>query len=114
MGGKVPEIEIYYSNPPTSGGISIRRKISHPVWGSAWLERRIDSDNGLLGSSEAAVYLGITLIWLYQLIRQKKLHPRRKQGRLVFKFGALRSYKKKRQKRRSQGHKKAEEAWLIN
>lgn len=109
MGGKVPKIEIWYTDPPSSGEITIRRQITHPVWGSAWLERTVRSDKGLLSSSEAAAYLGITLVWLYQLIKQGKLRPRRKKGRVVFTYGELRSFKKKREEKRSRGRKKKKE-----
>ena len=115
MGGKVPRIEIWYSNPPSSGVITIRRKVNHPVWGSGWLEREVGPNAGLLSSPEAAAYLEITLVWLYHLVKERKLRPTRKKGHLAFKYQELRRCKEKKQKRGAPSEKrKKRETWLIN
>jgi len=67
--------------------------VNHLVWGSAWIEREVGPNQGLLSSSEAAGYLGITLVWLYHLVKEGKLYPKRQKGRLVFRFGELRRYR---------------------
>lgn len=93
MGGKVPKIQIRYSNPPSIGKITIRRPIQHPLWGLVWIEREVGPESGLLSSNEAATYLGISLVWLYKLVKKGALHTQRKKGRLVFRFRELRRYK---------------------
>ena len=115
MGGKVPKIEILYHNPPSSGRITVRRRAQHPLWGTVWIEREVSQRGGILGSPEAAAHLGITLVWLYKLVKQGKLHPKRRKGRLLFRLRELWRYEQKREPRKSRGSaKEREPAWLIN
>ena len=111
MGGKVPKVQVLYPNPPSFGKITIRREIRHPVWGSAWLERVVGPKEGLLSSPEAAAYLEVSLVWLYRLIKQKKLRPRRKEGHLIFQFRDLRRYKAEKEEKSVQKRKRGR-AWL--
>lgn len=96
MKNTMRKIEIIRSNPP-SEGIIIRQRVGHPRVGYAVIEKEI-RPNGLLISTEAAAFLGVTLRRIYQLIEDGKLKPLRKGNQLLFHLKSLMEFEKNRRK----------------
>ena len=93
-----PKIEIWRVHPPSQGLITIRREMRHPIWGKMWIERTINPRGGILGTGEAAKVLGVSVVWLFKLVKAGKLKPRKKGGRLVFRLRDVLRYQDSREK----------------
>ncbi len=90
------KIKILRSEPP-SKEITIRQRVGHPRVGYATIERKV-RPNGLLTSTEAATFLGVTLRRIYQLVEAYKLEPIRQRDQLLFRLGDLIEFEGSRRK----------------
>lgn len=109
-----PRIEIWYDNPPSTGGLTIRREMSHPIWGKMWIERRLTPRGGRLGTGEAAKFLGVSVVWLFKLVKVGTLRPRKKGGRLVFRLRELQRYKDSKKKKDNVARRGPKQFWFAH
>lgn len=102
---KLPTMTIYRENPP---GPHSKVKVEYQTRGRTY--QRVVGPTGFLSSTEACAYLEVSLRWLYKLVEDGTLRPKRESGQLWFRLQDLRRIEAARQQR---GRRPKKELWFV-
>lgn len=102
---KLPTMRIWRENPP---GPRSKVEVEYRTRGRTY--KREVGPNGYLSSTEACAYLEVSLRWLYRLVADGRLRPKRESGQLWFRLQDLRRIEAARQQR---GRRPKRDLWLA-